>query len=332
MAEITGAFPAVSVVMPTYNRVHLLPPVLESILEQDFRNLELVIVDDGSVDETAEFVTDLMSRDERVRLLALSQNHGVGFARQVGLANIRGRYIALADSDDVWLPGRLKLQVQALDGVPEIDVVFGDFWDIDLRTQTKRRAFANSRGLAALETRRLKDDLFLVEGGLDRGILISNFIAIPTVVARREVFERAGGFLVDSMSPDLEFCWRAAVLGATYAYVDRPLIERYIHPDSLSVQKDRPYLERLRALDIMYGTARKAGRPELERHLRAREVDTYLHLMRIYGRARDRRGVVKTFVKSMRRSPSVRSVSYLIVALLGPSMFAGRAHAISRSD
>jgi glycosyltransferase involved in cell wall biosynthesis len=322
MTEGQYASPTVSVVMPTYNRAHLLPPVVESILSQDFRDLELVIVDDGSTDNTAEIVQEIQAQDPRVRYVRLPQNRGVGFARDAGLRYAQGQYIALADSDDLWLPGRLGEQVAILEKYPEIDILFGDWWDINHVKGTRRRAFEGSPGLQEVEARPLGNGLFLVERGLETGILKSNFIATPTMVLRRGVLDRVGGFLPYLKTPELEFYWRAAVLGARFAYLERPLIERHVHRDSRTAQGDRLHLERLEAVEAMYGTCRRLGRRDLAPHVRATEVRTYCNLLRIYGERGDRGRVLRTYLWSLRRGFSLRATKWFLVALLGPRALA----------
>ncbi|HEC35642.1 MAG TPA: glycosyltransferase family 2 protein [Anaerolineae bacterium] len=318
VTESQGSSPTVSVVMPTYNRGHLLPPVVESILSQDFQDLELVIVDDGSTDDTAAVVRQIQTRDPRVRYVPLPENRGVGFARDAGLRYAPGKYIALADSDDIWLPGRLREQVEILERHPEIDILFGDFWNIDHLHGTKHRAFERSPTLRQVVARPIEDGLFLIQRGMDIEILKSNFIATPTMVLRRQVFDRVGGFVPYLKSPDLDFCWRAAVLGARYAYLDRPLIERHVYSDSLTAQGGQPYLDQLEALDVMGQTCWRLGRQDLLPHIHAAKVQTYRALLRIYGGNRQRAQVTCTFIKSLRCGVSVRTLVWFLAALLGP--------------
>ena len=127
----TSSPPTVSVVMPTYNRADLLPRTIASILSQDYDDLELLIVDDGSSDNTTEVIREIQEQDSRLRYLQLPENRGIGFAREAGLQHLSGKYIALADSDDLWLPGKLKAQVNVLEKHTRIGILFGDFWNID---------------------------------------------------------------------------------------------------------------------------------------------------------------------------------------------------------
>ncbi|MEB8389456.1 glycosyltransferase family 2 protein [Rhodobacteraceae bacterium KMM 6894] len=116
--------PAVSVVLPTFNRAHCLPGAMTSVLDQSFKDLELLIVDDASTEDIKAVVTEI--NDPRIRYLRLERNSGAAAARNVGLAKALGNYIAFQDSDDIWLPGKLAKQLELLKAQPpEVGVVTG---------------------------------------------------------------------------------------------------------------------------------------------------------------------------------------------------------------
>jgi len=99
--------PAISVIIPTYNRAGLLARAVDSVLNQTFQDFELIVVDDGSTDRTAEVLAGYQDR-----LILLSKPHrGVSAARNQGLTSARGEWIAFLDSDDYWLPEKLAVQV-----------------------------------------------------------------------------------------------------------------------------------------------------------------------------------------------------------------------------
>lgn len=104
----------ISVVIPSYNRAHLLPAAVGSATAQDFTDMEILIVDDGSSDDTKAVVADLRAEDPRIRLVEHVKNAGEAAARNTGLREAQGRYIAFLDSDDIWLEGKLKRQYALL--------------------------------------------------------------------------------------------------------------------------------------------------------------------------------------------------------------------------
>ena len=105
--------PLVSVIVPVYNAATYLQSTLESALSQTYRNIEIIVVDDGSTDNSAALVRDFMARDQRIRLLC-QQQHGVASARNAGIATSRGEYIAPLDADDLWSPVKIERQVAAI--------------------------------------------------------------------------------------------------------------------------------------------------------------------------------------------------------------------------
>src|ERR1043166_1854397 len=112
-----GAGPLVSVVLPTYNRAHTLARAVRSVLAQSHRHLEIVVVDDGSTDATVALVQKLALEDPRVRLVQQA-NRGPAAARNTGVRQARGEFVAFQDSDDEWLVEKLERQLAALERSP----------------------------------------------------------------------------------------------------------------------------------------------------------------------------------------------------------------------
>jgi glycosyltransferase involved in cell wall biosynthesis len=115
--------PKVSVIIPTYNRLPMLKEAVDSVLAQGFEDIELMVVDDGSTDGTAE---ELKRYGGRVKLLQHPVNKGVSAARNKGILHARGKYIAFLDSDDLWVKGKLKIQVAFLDDNPHYPLCYTD--------------------------------------------------------------------------------------------------------------------------------------------------------------------------------------------------------------
>src|SRR5688572_1010022 len=115
---------ATSVVLPTYDRAALLPRAIASVLAQSDGDFELIVVDDGSHDDTPDVVAGI--RDPRIRYVRLPANRGLPAARNAGLAVARGAFLAFQDSDDEWMPDKLERQRGVLGRHPEVDVVYGD--------------------------------------------------------------------------------------------------------------------------------------------------------------------------------------------------------------
>src|ERR1044072_3350968 len=113
----------VSVVIPSYNRAYCIATTVDSTLAQTHKNLEVLIVDDGSKDETRDLVEARYRDEPRVRYI-YQQNAGVSAARNHGLGLARGQFIALLDSDDIWLPWKIEAQLRCLEAVPTAGVIW----------------------------------------------------------------------------------------------------------------------------------------------------------------------------------------------------------------
>ena len=119
----------VTVAMPAFNRSHIIREAIESALVQTYQNFELIVVDDGSRDNTSEIVAQV--RDPRIRCIRLEQNKGVAAARNLILREARGELISFLDSDDLWKPSKLEKEVDFLQRHPEADAVFEDLEKYD---------------------------------------------------------------------------------------------------------------------------------------------------------------------------------------------------------
>ena len=127
--------PSVSVVLPTYNRADTLGRAIESVLAQTFDHFELIIVDDGSTDSTDTVLAGL--DDRRIRVVRSALNRGVSAARNIGIAQARGDFIAFQDSDDVWRPHKLARQVERIVGAADNVGVVGCGWQLHGARQTR---------------------------------------------------------------------------------------------------------------------------------------------------------------------------------------------------
>jgi len=116
--------PLLSVVIPTWNRAHIVCEAIESALSQRIGQVEVIVVDDGSTDNTVDVLAK--SYGSRIRLLRLPRRRGPGAARNAGIGLATGKLIAFLDSDDLWLPGKLDAELDVLERLPEAEAVISD--------------------------------------------------------------------------------------------------------------------------------------------------------------------------------------------------------------
>lgn len=120
-----SSLPEVSVIIPTYNRAHMLGDALRSVLGQSFTDFELIVVDDGSTDDTESLLSSWTGRLEVIK----TNRRGVSASRNLGAQQAHGRWLAFLDSDDLWLPEKLELQLEAHHQQPEFLISHTDeFW------------------------------------------------------------------------------------------------------------------------------------------------------------------------------------------------------------
>lgn len=116
-----GELHLVSIIIPTYNREKLLPRAIDSVKEQTYKKWELLLVDDGSTDNTKGLVENYIKKDRRIKYLVNTRKKGPAGARNTGILAAKGDYIAFLDSDDEWMPEKLKIYLNYFEKNPEID-------------------------------------------------------------------------------------------------------------------------------------------------------------------------------------------------------------------
>ena len=180
--------PLVSVIIPTYNTARYVQESIDSVLEQDYPSIQLIVIDDGSTDETVDIIRRY---DERVILLT-QQNQGAAVARNTGLAAAEGEYIAFLDSDDVWLPGKLSAQVAYLDTHPDIGMVYSCWqtWQPDDTGQ-----FPPAETFVPKHQNQTPIGIIAEGSGwLYNRLLFGSLLHTITVMARRSLIHEVGDF------------------------------------------------------------------------------------------------------------------------------------------
>lgn len=214
--------PTVSVVLPTYNRADVLHRSIRSVLDQTYEDIELIVVDDGSNDETATVVSDI--EDSRLEYIKHETNRGAPAARNTGIAASRSDFIAFQDSDDEWDPRKLEKQMAMFDRVgPEVGVVYTGVW----RIHDGEKRYVPQPGGGPRE------------GDLSEALSRSNFISLQTAVVRSRCFAETGNF--DERLPRLQDweLWIRIAEQYEFRYVDEPLVTAHVRSDSISASVDR---------------------------------------------------------------------------------------------
>ena len=215
--------PRVSVIIPTYNRVDVLRRAIDSVLAQTEEDFELLVVDDGSTDDTQAFLKTY--DDPRVRSICFGTNRGANVARNAGIEDANGTYVAFLDSDDEWHPQKLERQLALLD--ERSDDWVAAYCDFEIRVPgvSGRTQMLGARVISTVRSRRT------TEGGEElMGEILADNVqpgAGSTLLVRTDVARRVGGFneQLDRFQ-DPEFVLRILEEGKV-AHVDKSLVIRH---------------------------------------------------------------------------------------------------------
>lgn len=204
--------PRVSIIIPTYNSAQFLPATLESVFQQTFQDYEVLVIDDGSTDNTKDVLTPYQSK---IRYL-YQENQERSAARNYGLSLAQGDLIAFLDSDDLWLPHKLERQVKVMDDHPEVILVFSQAQYID--AQGNFTAFCgewlDGKPAEGLEIRSFFEDF--AQGNVIFG-------GGSTALVRRDAIDKAGNFDPSiTHGEDWDLWWRLSIQGL-FAYIPEPL-------------------------------------------------------------------------------------------------------------
>ncbi len=218
--------PLVSVIIPTYNRAYILDRAIESVLKQSYRPIELIVVDDGSKDETP-----LLVKRYPLKYVRLPQNFGVSFARNRGILHSKGELLAFLDSDDAFLPKKIEKQVNFFLKHPECQIL-----------QTEEIWFKGEKRLNPKKYHAKAEGYFL-----DRAVKLC-VVSISTVMIKREVFTELG--LFDEEFPvceDYEYWLRVAIHMPVYLLKEALVVKQGGRADQLSQRKGLDFY-RIKAL------------------------------------------------------------------------------------
>jgi GT2 family glycosyltransferase len=327
----------VSVVIPTFNRRYCLSRAIDSVLQQSHANVEVVVVDDGSSDGTAESIRREYPDEARVRYF-WQENRGVSSARNHGLREARGAFIAFLDSDDVWKPWKLELQLASLRRFPEAGMIWTDMEAIDVdgalmdsrylrkmysawRCFSMGDLFSDSCPLSEV-SERFPSEIHTERvycGDLSSAMIMGNMVHTSTVVMKRDRLERVGGFDEEFQTgEDYPFHLRTCREGPV-SFVDVPSIQYSI---GLTDRLTRPELgvciarNFLRTIEPIIQNERDSIRlPDHMLRLVLAEAYSWLGEKELDGG--DNRAAARDLFRSLRNGPmQARTGMLAVVALL----------------
>lgn len=303
--------PAVSVIIPVRNGRAYIQEAIDSVLIQRFVDFEIIVIDDGSNDWD---YTELCQQDERIRVIRLS-GCGVSHARNTGMREARGRFLAFLDADDVWFPGKLPAQINYFDSHPDVGVVFGQFikWlpDAEGKFPPSASLCSDCSNLSTTEPER--------SGWIYTRLLLGLLVGMNTAVIRREVYHQIGEFN-ESMpiGEDYDFWLRASRVAEMHSLNGPVALYRIHNASAMHRLASENYLARLlKGAHSRWGVMNPDGSGISAQELRVRMAMTYFdhgysHFWR--GDARiARNAFCHAFLGGGRR---LRSAVYMLLAVL----------------
>ena len=300
--------PKVSVVIPTYNFGHFLGEALQSVLDQTFADFEIIVVDDGSTDNTRDVVASF--KDDRIRY-TYQENRGVAAATNVGILASNGEYLAQVDADDVWLPQKLELQVKVLDSRADVSAVCSDIYVFDDQTGAiTGRFWHNSPYLGSFDPQvAAREPLRCL---LSQGC----FVHSSTALVRRIVLNEVGLYDESLKTHEIWDMWARILLHHALEVIDIPLAKYRRHTGNLTVYWDQMYEDGVTVLEKAMRTLPLA--PDDRRVLKKRLSRHHFS----YGRGlvlNDRIPLGrKKLLVSIKTNPwRIRPYIYLAVSLIG---------------
>jgi glycosyltransferase involved in cell wall biosynthesis len=205
----------ISIIIPTYNSDKYICEAIDSILCQTYKDYEIIVIDDGSTDNTRIIIAN---HYPTVRYF-YSSNRGVSSARNIGISKARGEFIAFLDADDLWAPEKLDKQVKLFWSKPELGLVF-----------TEHSLF-NETGVVKIGADKRRR---LMHGNIVRNVFLNSYVATPTVMVRKHVFDRVGLFEEELIVAEDDNMWMRIAMVYPIELIDDSLALIRIVEGSLS--------------------------------------------------------------------------------------------------
>lgn len=210
----------VSVVIPTYNRQDLIIEAIQSVLDQVYEDFELIVVDNASSDKTLERLQEI--KDQRVKIF-VEPRRGAAFARNTGIAHAQGQFLAFLDSDDLWLPEKLAVQMNEIQSLPHGSIVFSQYSEFFNDQKAVTRTLSGGPHNLSVITMLIRTEDFRSLGSFDESLQVGEF---------------------------LEWYARATNRGMNISKLDTVLSLRRIHPGNsvANARQAKDYLEACRSI------------------------------------------------------------------------------------
>lgn len=281
--------PAVSIILPLYNGEKFIEKTLLAIGEQTFSDAELIVIDDGSTDDSANIVKAVSSAASAPLLknlrLITKENGGVAAARNIGIKNASAKWLAFLDQDDIWLPAKLEKQLAAVDRA-------NAKWSYTafVRTYANGKKIVKQNG-SADQTETLKK---LLVGKL--------FIPPSTVLAEKEICEKEGGFNSEFIPSDEWDLFLTFAEKYQPAYCREILVRFLSHPSSTAKKQKLKIFNA--QLNVIHKHKKIAAKKNMTAELRKREANVLWHIGKEHLSSGNKKSARDFFKKAVKKNPT----------------------------
>jgi glycosyltransferase involved in cell wall biosynthesis len=300
---MNSIIPQISVVIPVYNGATTIKETVESVLQQTYKDFEIIVINDGSQDDTLAIINSI--QDRRIKVFSYP-NAGLSASRNRGFAKACGKFIAFLDADDLWTNDKLESHLRALQQNPQAAVAYSWTDHIDERGQFLRPASYTS-----------------FNGNIYERLLIGNFLSCGSNnLIRRQAIERVGGFDESLNSAEDWDMWLRLAAKYEFVVVPHPQVLYRISPNSMSANISKMEIASLQVIERAYEQA-----PQSMQHLKKQSLGfLYKFLMSkaLQDCVRQQRGskAAKVLVSYFRQDASLFNLGRLKLSLLSKTLSA----------
>jgi glycosyltransferase involved in cell wall biosynthesis len=329
----------VSVIIPTYNCAPYLPDAIFSVLQQTHNNFEIIVIDDGSTDNTEEIIQPFLDRVEYIK----QENHGVSVARNTGMKRATGDFIAFLDADDMWFPQKLAVQLNIFINHPDIAGVFSDFSLCNKHGDITHERFVTrnyhifnyykytwekilpNRETVVVTKNGHDTSVSLFHGDVFRSLYIGNFINTSSTILKREVLNTIGYFTPERRTQEDYEYWLKIAQKYNLAYLDTPLLRSRRRPHQLTSKSEifdivQQSLEVIETIGV--NNVSRLGKNLVARRL----TDKYQKLALVHLSQGNSKGARECIRKCIKWKPfSYKNIVFLTLSYI-PSTFTNTAY------
>lgn len=226
----------ISVVIPTHNRAELLPRAINSVLNQTYEDIEIIIVSDGSTDNTSAIVSSYKQKDSRIKYIELMPGSGSNVARNTGIKASSGEYIAFLDDDDEWMPNKIEKQAQILDNDEQVGLVYTGVRIVYVNEHVEYNSLSRK------------------EGDLRKEILFDNCIGTTSTVIFRKCLIEKSGYFDEKLKALQDYdLWIRICQLCNVAVVPEELINYYNYTGTMQISSStNKYIEAFATINSKY--------------------------------------------------------------------------------